>query len=98
MRTKKIKAALALPWPSSVMVPVIPTEEVKENTPGVRTMPPKSNPVRSLVIGRAVRAAYAACASAWPAAHMEPAVRVPDEAIAGGNPVIEVPTYQRMKE
>ncbi len=88
----KTKTAAGFPWALSVRVPVSPTDDEKQYTPGVRVSPPRSCPVRSAVHDWLARLLYAVVTSlcAWSAtasaARMLPPITSP-----GGKPVAAEP-------
>jgi hypothetical protein len=88
--TLKMKTAFGSPPPSSVSVPVSCADEVKQYTPGVRVLPPRS-PVRVDVQGcpAAVVEAVTRSDLAWTATASSTCVA--PSTLPGGNPVTELP-------
>lgn len=96
----KMKAAFGLFWASRVSAPVIPAEEGKQYTPGVRIIPPISVIGGNVVVQACANAnEYALDASVWACAATGSAVCIvpltmPGPPVQGAiNPVHEVPGF-----
>jgi hypothetical protein len=94
----KMKLALGLPWASRMSVPVTPTEDGKQYTPGVRIIPPISVIGGNVTVQVCVTAnRYALVASVWACAAIASAtcivpLTLPGPPVQGeGNPVQEGP-------